>query len=69
MAATALRKVVVKLESALIVMSPEHQGLIAEENLESDNKINDIRRNVEKQLQSLKLTRSTLRAEVLLTLR
>ena len=35
MAATALRKVVVKLESALIVMSPEHQGLIAEENLDS----------------------------------
>jgi len=31
MAATALRKVVIKLESALIVMSPEHQGFIAEE--------------------------------------
>jgi len=50
-AATALRKIVVKLESALIIMSPEHQGLILEDNIESTNQINDIRRNVEKQLQ------------------
>jgi len=68
-AATALRKVVIKLESALIVMSPEHQGVVEEENLVSDNKLNDIRRNVEKQLQKFKTDNLTLRAEVLLTLR
>ncbi len=50
-AATALRKIVVKLESALITMSPEHQGLILEDNITSSNEINDLRRNVEKQLQ------------------
>ena len=53
-AATALRKVVIKLESALIAMSPEHQGVVVQENLESDNKLNDIRRDVEKRLQKFK---------------
>ena len=50
-AATALRKIVVKLESALITMSPEHQGLILEDNITSSKEIEDLRRDVEKQLQ------------------
>jgi len=50
-AATALRKIVVKLESALITMSPEHQGLILEDNITSSKEIEELRRDVEKQLQ------------------
>jgi len=56
-AATALRKVVIKLESALIFMSPEHQGVVEEEKLVSDNKLDDIRRDMEKQLQRFKKDR------------